>query len=159
MRLPGTMPRRTMSSVKEVIVSSWAIFGSLTNVPLPCRRMSMPSRTRSSSAARTVRRETPRSVHSWRSDGIAAPTSSCSIRSRTLFRVSLCFVPGRVVLLDVFCVGCHRLPSDQYQLCRNRCAVGASSVSQQERDAGRRIEEMEAGGVDGEVDATGSSHP
>ena len=39
---PGTMPRRRMSSVKEVIVSSWAIFGSLTNVPLPCRRTSMP---------------------------------------------------------------------------------------------------------------------
>ena len=36
------MPRRCMSSVKEVIVSSWAIFGSLTNVPLPCRRTSMP---------------------------------------------------------------------------------------------------------------------
>ena len=34
-RLAGTMPRRCMSSVNEVIVSSWAIFGSLTNVPLP----------------------------------------------------------------------------------------------------------------------------
>ena len=34
-RLPGTMPRRRMSSVNEVMVSSWAIFGSLTNVPLP----------------------------------------------------------------------------------------------------------------------------
>ena len=32
---PGTIPRRRMSSVNEVIVSSWAIFGSLTNVPLP----------------------------------------------------------------------------------------------------------------------------
>ena len=41
-RLAGTIPRRRMSSVKEVIVSSWAIFGSLTNVPLPCRRTSMP---------------------------------------------------------------------------------------------------------------------
>ena len=34
-RLPGTIPRRRMSSVNEVIVSSWAILGSLTNVPLP----------------------------------------------------------------------------------------------------------------------------
>ena len=62
--LPGSMPRRRMSSVKEVIVSSCAIFGSLTKVPLPCLRTSMPSRTRSSSAARTVSRETPRSVQS-----------------------------------------------------------------------------------------------
>ena len=35
MRLAGSIPRRRMSSVNEVIVSSWAIFGSLTNVPLP----------------------------------------------------------------------------------------------------------------------------
>ena len=34
-RLAGSIPRRRMSSVNEVIVSSWAIFGSLTNVPLP----------------------------------------------------------------------------------------------------------------------------
>ncbi len=73
-----------MSSVNEVIVSSWAIFGSLTNVPLPCRRTRSPSRTRSSSAARTVRRDTPSSPTSWRSDGIASPTPSCSIRSSTL---------------------------------------------------------------------------
>ena len=77
------MPRRRMSSVNEVIVSSWAIFGSLTNVPLPRRRTSRPSRTRSSSAARTVSRETPRSALSCRSDGIASPTASCSIRSST----------------------------------------------------------------------------
>ena len=38
-RLVGRMPRRRMSSVNEVIVSSWAIFGSLTKVPLPRRRM------------------------------------------------------------------------------------------------------------------------
>ena len=37
-RLDGTIPRRCMSSVKEVMVSSCAIFGSLTNVPLPRRR-------------------------------------------------------------------------------------------------------------------------
>ena len=34
-RLAGSRPRRRMSSVKDVIVSSWAIFGSLTNVPAP----------------------------------------------------------------------------------------------------------------------------
>ena len=34
-RLPGRMPRVRMSSLNEVIVSSCAIFGSLTNVPLP----------------------------------------------------------------------------------------------------------------------------
>ena len=32
---PGIIPRRRMSSVNDVIVSSCAIFGSLTNVPLP----------------------------------------------------------------------------------------------------------------------------
>ena len=74
--LPGSIPRRRMSSVKEVIVSSWAIFGSLTKVPEPRRRIRYPSRTRSSRAARTVRRETPRSALSWRSDGIASPTPS-----------------------------------------------------------------------------------
>ena len=41
-RLAGTIPRRCMSSVKDVIVSSCAIFGSLTNVPLPWRRTRMP---------------------------------------------------------------------------------------------------------------------
>ena len=96
-RLPGTMPRRCMSSVKEVIVSSWAILGSLTNVPLPCRRTSIPSRTRSSRAALTVRRETPRSTQSCRSDGIASPTPSCSIRSSTRVRVSVCLVTVRGV--------------------------------------------------------------
>jgi hypothetical protein len=34
-RLPGRIPSRRMSSLNEVIVSSWAIFGSLTNVPEP----------------------------------------------------------------------------------------------------------------------------
>ena len=29
-RLPGTMPRRRISSLKEVRVSGWAIFGSVT---------------------------------------------------------------------------------------------------------------------------------
>ena len=70
-RLAGRMPRRRMSSLNEVIVSSCAIFGSRTNVPLPRRRTSRPSRTSSSIAARTVSRETPRSTLSWRSDGIA----------------------------------------------------------------------------------------
>ena len=37
-RLAGRMPRRRMSSVNDVIVSSCAIFGSLTNVPAPRRR-------------------------------------------------------------------------------------------------------------------------
>ena len=82
-RLAGLMPRRRTSSVKDVIVSSCAIFGSLTNVPEPRLRTRKPSRTRSSSAARTVSRETPRSALSWRSDGIASPTSSRSIRSST----------------------------------------------------------------------------
>ena len=94
----GVMPRRCMSSVKDVIVSSCAIFGSLTNVPLPWRRTSNPSRTSSSSAARTVSRETPRFVDSWRSEGIASPTPSCSIRSSTWLRVSLCFVPVRLMV-------------------------------------------------------------
>ena len=61
-RLAGTIPRRRMSSVNEVIVSSCAIFGSLTNVPAPRRRTRWPSRTRSSSAARTVSRDMPRSA-------------------------------------------------------------------------------------------------
>ena len=34
----GRSPRWRMSSVNDVIVSSWAIFGSLTNVPEPWRR-------------------------------------------------------------------------------------------------------------------------
>ena len=37
-RLAGSIPRRRMSSVNEVIVSSCAIFGSLTKVPAPRRR-------------------------------------------------------------------------------------------------------------------------
>ena len=37
-RLPGTRPRRRMSSLNEVIVSSWDIFGCWTYVPLPRRR-------------------------------------------------------------------------------------------------------------------------
>jgi hypothetical protein len=36
--LAGFIPRRRMSSVNEVMVSSCAIFGSLTNVPEPRRR-------------------------------------------------------------------------------------------------------------------------
>ena len=89
-RLAGTHPRRRMSSVNDVMVSSCAIFGSLTNVPAPRRRTSKPSRTSSSSAARTVSRETPRSVLSWRSEGIASPTPSRSIRSSTwLARLAL----------------------------------------------------------------------
>ena len=61
-RLPGTIPRCRMSSLNEVIVSSWEIFGCWTYVPLPRRRTRWPSRARSSSAARTVSRETPRSA-------------------------------------------------------------------------------------------------
>ena len=49
----------------------FATFGSATNVPAPRRRVSWPSRTSSSSAARTVSRETPSSTPSRRSDGIA----------------------------------------------------------------------------------------
>ena len=67
----GRIPLRRMSSVKDVIVSSWAIFGSPTNVPEPRRRTTYPSRARSSSAARSVNRDTPRSALSWRSEGIA----------------------------------------------------------------------------------------
>ena len=50
-----------MSSLNDVIVIPFATFGSATNVPAPRRRVRWPSRTSSSSAARTVRRETPRS--------------------------------------------------------------------------------------------------
>ena len=81
-----------MSSLNEVIVSSCAIFGSRTKVPLPRRRTRKPSRTSSSIAARTVSRETPRSALSCRSDGIARPTPSASIRFTTWSRVWLCFV-------------------------------------------------------------------
>src|SRR5438876_3018341 len=42
--LAGRNPRLRMSSVKDVIVSSCAIFGSLTNVPAPRRRTRYPSR-------------------------------------------------------------------------------------------------------------------
>ena len=91
-RLVGRMPRRRMSSVNEVIVSSWAIFGSLTKVPLPRRRIRCPSRTSSSRAARTVRRETPKSTLSCRSEGIDSPIESRSISSSTLSRVSVCLV-------------------------------------------------------------------
>ena len=37
-RLPGTIPRRRMSSLNEVMVSSCEIFGCWTYVPLPRRR-------------------------------------------------------------------------------------------------------------------------
>ena len=37
-RLPGRIPRRRISSLNDDIVSSCAIFGSLTYVPLPRRR-------------------------------------------------------------------------------------------------------------------------
>ena len=53
-RLPGVRPRWRMSSLKEVIVIPFATFGSATNVPAPRRRVRWPSRTSSSSAARTV---------------------------------------------------------------------------------------------------------
>src|SRR5918993_455377 len=40
--LPGRIPRCTMSSLNDVIVSSCAIFGSRTKVPLPRRRTMRP---------------------------------------------------------------------------------------------------------------------
>ena len=88
----GAHPTPRMSSLNDVIVSSCAIFGSRTKVPAPRRRASKPSRTRSSSAARTVRRDTPRSTHSCRSDGIACRRRPPSSNSRTRSRVWLCFV-------------------------------------------------------------------
>ena len=91
-RLPGVRPRWRMSSLNDVIVMPFATFGSATNVPAPRRRVRRPSRTSSSSAARTVSRETPSSMPSSRSDGIASPTSSDSISSSTWSRISRCFV-------------------------------------------------------------------
>ena len=101
-RLAGTIPRRCMSSVNEVIVSSWAIFGSLTNVPLPCRRTSRPSRTSSSSAARTVRRETPRSPRAGARTGSRRPRRAARSGRARWLRVSLCFVTVRL--------SCPRIP-------------------------------------------------
>ena len=89
---PGVSPRARMSSLNDVMSMPLATFGSATNVPAPRRRTRYPSRTSSSSAARTVRRETPRSMPSCRSDGIESPTLSGSISSSTRSRVSRCFV-------------------------------------------------------------------
>ena len=63
-----------MSSLNDVIVMPFATFGSATNVPEPRRRVSRPSRTSSSRAARRVNLEIPSAWLSTRSDGIASPT-------------------------------------------------------------------------------------
>src|SRR5690242_18161127 len=94
-RVPGVMLRRRMSSVNEVSPICWAIFGSETNEPLPRRRTMRPSRASSSSAARSVRRDTPRSPASRRSGGIGSPTASCSMSSSTRWRVTSCLVMSR----------------------------------------------------------------
>src|SRR5688572_9134697 len=153
-RLPGTIPRRRMSSVNEVMVSSCAIFGSLTNVPLPWRRTRSPSRTSSSSAARTVSLETPSSDVSWRSEGIACPTPSCSIRSRTRFLTSLCFVAGWLVSLIGFLSTLRAIvaissvwsrPLDESDRRRLGCRLGAETPTV------RGVEEVEAARIDGET--------
>ncbi len=83
-----------MSSLNDVIVMPFATFGSATKVPEPRRRVSRPSRTSSSSAARRVSREMPSAWLSTRSEGIASPTSSVSISSSTCSRASRCLVTG-----------------------------------------------------------------
>src|SRR5207247_10598 len=106
-----------------VIVISLATFGSATKVPAPRRRSRYPSRTSSSSAARTVRRETPRSPASCRSDGIESPTSRLSIRSSTRSRVSRCFVIRRRVQL-----GAERLAHLDLDLDRGQAGPREGNV-------------------------------
>ena len=135
MRLPGVMPRRRMSSVKDVIVSSCAIFGSLTNVPaavtaheqaladeLVERRADREPRDaeiRRTAGARTGSPRRRRAARSGRAPGS---------------RVSLCFVPVR------------RHGQDQF----SADATGTCSVSSGRLDsaasarAGLGVEEVEA---------------
>ena len=138
-----------MSSVKEVIVSSWAIFGSLTNVPLPWRRTSMPSRTRSSSAARTVRRETPRSCAQLAlgRDRVADAELLDQVE-HAVARLALLRDVGRLVPLAVFSLVAIVVLVINTSYAGRGAASAAIGASQQERCAARRVEEMEAGGVD-----------
>ena len=70
------MPRRAMSSVKEVSSDSDCSTRSTrgaTKVPEPCRCTRMPPRTRSCTALRTVTRDTSALTAMSRSDGSASP--------------------------------------------------------------------------------------
>ena len=103
----------------------FATLGSATNVPAPRRRTRYPSRTSPSSAARTVSRETPRSRQSWRSEGIAAPTSSPSISSQHL-------VAGLALL--------------------GQCATSSGTPSAASREPVCGSKKWNRRGVDGELD-------
>ena len=56
---PGTCPRASMSSVKEVRAPACAIRGSATKVPRPCSRYTEPSVVSRSISLRTVIRASP----------------------------------------------------------------------------------------------------
>ena len=89
----GTIPRRRMSSVNEVMVSSWAIFGSLTKVPLPRLADEVVPRGRDRRARRG-----PSAARSRGRRRAAARTGSrrrsraCSIRASTRSLASDCLV-------------------------------------------------------------------
>ena len=85
------MPRLRISSLNEVMVSSCAIWAR--GRTCRCRAGGRGILARELVDRGTHRQtETPRSWLSWRSEGIAFPTPTCSIRSKTWSRVWLCLV-------------------------------------------------------------------
>ena len=87
-----------MSSVNDVMVSSCAIFGSLTNVPgrRAVARGSPRARGRRERRER-VSRETPKSALSCRSDGIASPTRELLDEVEHEIARLACFVTRSIV--------------------------------------------------------------
>ena len=85
------MPRRAMSSVKEVSRDSDCSTRSMrgaTKVPEPWRCTSMPPRTRSCTALRTVTRDTSALAAMSRSEGSASPGPITPRLDRVLDRSS-----------------------------------------------------------------------
>ena len=90
-RADGRSPRDRMSSVNEVSRGPIATVGRRVNVPRPRTRSSLPSRSSSSSACRSVIRLTPNRSASSRSDGIRSPPGVRRSSSRSASWISTYF--------------------------------------------------------------------
>ncbi len=96
-REDGVSPRRRMSSPNDVAMSGCATAGRRTNVPAPWRRSTIRRAISSSSALRTVARDTPNRTESSRSPGNMAPgpRSAQSAATWALTSVDLVARTGR----------------------------------------------------------------
>lgn len=87
-RVLGTLPRRIMSSVNEVMASRRLSRGRVRNVPAPRRRAMTPSTTRSSMARRSVIRATFHRSARSRSAGSVSPSDMVPSNSSSSARVA-----------------------------------------------------------------------